>query len=75
MIRIAKLAKLIGAILEFEFSIKLSFEGFTAFYFQALIFEIASNHQLVFKFKFFQRLFINKNQVELFLNENNTEEG
>ena len=49
MIRIAKLEKLIGTIQEIKFSINYHFEGFTAFYFQALIFEIASNPQLVFK--------------------------
>ena len=64
-----------GVWIQYQF---ISFEGFTAFYFQALIFEIASNSQLVFKFnfkfKFVQRLFMNMNQVELFLNENNTED-
>ena len=69
-IRIVKLAKLFGRIPEFKFSIKLLFEEFTAFYFQAFNFEIASNSQLDFKlnfkFKSVQRMFI-KNQVEFFL--------
>ena len=67
---IAKLAKLIGTILEFGLSIKSSFEEFTAFYFQALISEIASNPPLVFKlnfkFKFVQPLLLTRIKLNCF---------